>query len=98
MTEYIEKQAAISLPVLPKEHREYPTFNLDDVYVKGWNDALEFVEKIPPADVRPVVRCRDCKHSEQWYGNKSRCFMWSVSGIDVFNDGFCDYGVKSEES
>lgn len=56
MAEYIEKQAVISLPVLPKEHRHYQTMNLDDAYEDGWFDAIECVEKIPPADVRPVVR------------------------------------------
>ena len=56
MAEYIEKQAATMIPVLPKEHREYQTMNLDDAYENGWYDALECVEKIPPADVRPVVR------------------------------------------
>lgn len=56
MDDYISRQAAISLPVLPKEHREYQTFNLDDAYENGWTDALECVEKIPPADVRPVRR------------------------------------------
>lgn len=54
MAEYIEKQAVISLPVLPKEHRHYQTMNLDDAYEDGWFDAIECVEKIPPADVRPV--------------------------------------------
>ena len=48
--------------------------------------------------VMPVVLCRDCKHSEPWYADKSRCFLWHESGIDVFNDGFCNYGEKREES
>lgn len=56
MTEYIEKEAAATIPVLPKEHREYQTMNLDDAYENGWDDALKCIEKIPPADVRPVKR------------------------------------------
>ena len=43
-----------------------------------------------------VVRCKDCKHSEPWYGDKSRCFLWHETGIDVFNDGFCNYGERQE--
>lgn len=58
MSEYIEKQAAATIPVLPKEHRKYQTANLDDAYENGWYDALECVEKIPSADVRPVVHGR----------------------------------------
>lgn len=52
-TKYIEKQAAATIPVLPKEHRKYQTMNLDDAYENGWCDALECVEKLPPADVVP---------------------------------------------
>lgn len=53
MAEYIEKLAVTTIPVLPKEHREYQTMNLDDAYETGWYDALECVEKLPPADVVP---------------------------------------------
>lgn len=44
-----------------------------------------------------IVRCGYCKHSKPWYGDKSRCFFWNEDGIDVFNDGFCNYGKKREE-
>ena len=50
------KTAAATIPVMPKEHRKYQTLKHDDAYENGWYDALECVEKIPPADVRPVVR------------------------------------------
>ena len=43
-----------------------------------------------------IVRCKDCKHSEPWYGDKNRCFLWHETGIDVFNDGFCNYGKRKE--
>lgn len=58
----------------------------------------ERLMNLPAADVRHVVLCRDCKHSEHWYADKSRCFLWHESGIDVFNDGFCNYGEKREEA
>lgn len=64
----------------------------------GYGDVLDDLEDYPAADVRPVVFCRDCKHSTPWYSNKSRCFLWHEDGIDVFNDGFCNYGEKREES
>lgn len=50
----------------------------------------------PTIDAVPVVRCKDCEHSEPWYGDKSRCFLWHETGIDVFNDGFCNYGKRKE--
>lgn len=41
-----------------------------------------------------IVRCKDCRHSEHWYGDKSRCFLWHEEGIDVFEDGFCNYAER----
>ena len=58
MDEYIEREAAMTVPVLPKEHREYQTFNLDDAYEQGWNDALENLVNVPTADVAPVRHAR----------------------------------------
>ena len=46
---------------------------------------------------KPVIRCKDCKHSEHWYGDKSRCFLWHEEGIDVFENGFCNYAERREE-
>lgn len=74
-TEYIEKQEAVTIPVLPKEHREYQTMNLDDAYENGWLDALECVRKLPPADVRPVVRSRWKKNDNGTYSCE-RCHSW----------------------
>lgn len=58
MTEYIEREAAMLLPELPKEYRNYQTDNLDDAYEQGWYDALCCLEHIPAADVAPVVHGR----------------------------------------
>lgn len=55
MVEYIEREAAMLTPVLPKEHRHYQTSNLDDVYAQGWADALDNLKNAPAADVAPVV-------------------------------------------
>lgn len=45
----ISRLAAITLPVIPKEHREYQTFNLDDAYEQGWNDLQKYIESLPSA-------------------------------------------------
>ena len=55
MAEYIEREAAMLLPELPKEYRHYQTDNLDDAYEQGLDDALCCLEHIPAADVAPVV-------------------------------------------
>ena len=55
MIEYIEREAAILTPVLPKEYRKYQTDNLDDAYEQGWEDALDNLKNTPAADVAPVA-------------------------------------------
>lgn len=42
-------------------------------------------------EIQPTVRCKDCKHSTEWYGDRRRCFLWCEDGISVFEDGFCNY-------
>lgn len=44
-----------------------------------------------------IVRCKDCRHSEPWYGDKRRCFLWAEDGIDVFEDGFCNYAKRRKQ-
>lgn len=64
-----------------------------DGYNAGYADAL--AEK----DVRPVVLCRDCVYSDKWYANRLICHLWNEQdGNAVFEDGFCNYGFKKEES
>lgn len=90
MDEYIKRSEAIESFDNPAVERYYGDVRPESV--------IRVIERIPAADVRSVVFCRDCIHSEPWYADKSRCFLWHESGIDVFNDGFCNYGKKREES
>lgn len=50
----------------------------------------------PTVDAVPVVRCKHCRHSTEWYGDKRRCFLWHENGIGVFEDGYCSYGIPKE--
>lgn len=45
----ISRQAAITIPILPKEHRKYQTMNLDDAYELGWFDCQECIEDLSSA-------------------------------------------------
>ena len=55
MAEYIDKVVALSMRESPKSNRYYQTNNLDDAYEQGWNEALSCLEKIPSANVAPVI-------------------------------------------
>ena len=47
-----------------------------------------------PSAEPEIIRCEECKHSERWYRNNCRCFLWSETGIGVFEDGFCNYAER----
>ena len=59
----ISRQAAISLPVKPKEDRYFRTCNLDDAYEYGWSDLQGCIKSLPSAQPE-IIRCRDCKYAE----------------------------------
>ena len=65
MAEYIERKIALSIREPSKSDRHYQTYNLDDAYGQGWDDALCCIESIPIADVAPV------RHG-QWETNSDR--------------------------
>lgn len=94
MSEYLEKQEAATIPVLPKEHRKYQTANLDDAYENGWYDALECVEKLPPADVRPVVRGKWVSDEDTYPGPGMRNYKCSACGEIA---GTWRKGLKKEQ-
>lgn len=58
MAEYIEREIALSIHEPAKSNRCYQTDNLDDAYGQGWDDALCCLERLPAADVVPVVHGR----------------------------------------
>ena len=63
----ISRQVAIMLPVMPKEHREYQTHNLDDAYEQGWFDLQKCIEKLPPAQPEQHLTCKNCIHLGHGY-------------------------------
>lgn len=69
----------------------------------GIMDVLDAVEDFPAADVRPVVRCKECKHAHMTHDGLCKyCDMMAERGADdalyLPGDWFCADGVKREES
>lgn len=56
-------------------------------YEQGWNDRDN-----------EIIRCKNCKHSKHWYGDKRLCLLWNELGIGVFEDGYCSYGEREEDA
>ena len=79
-------------------------------YLTEWDTlgVLAAADRIPAADVRPVVLCRDCDNWNDWdsAGKKSlgnyrcSCSYWSVEDGPIFytaETDFCSYAEKREE-
>lgn len=80
----IYRQAAISLPVNPKEDRYFQTQNLDDAYELGWFACQKRIETLP--SVQPeIIRCKDCKHRYE-----DECPMRHVEWVEYEDDGYID--------
>ncbi len=60
-------------------------------YAQGARAMAIVVEQMSPADVVPVVRCRDCKHWRSYWG---RCYKHDEYGMA--SDDFCSYGERKE--
>ena len=103
MNDLISRQAAIdALDVLCQEHRYKIPGKVETYsqYNEAWQDALDRAEgaigNLPSAQ-QEIILCKDCKHSEHWYRDKCRCFLWAENGIDVFDDGFCNYAERRQD-
>ena len=100
MDELISRQAATTIPVMPKEHRHYQTNNLDDAYEQGWNDLQECIENLPPVQpkrghwmIEPTEEPEYCKCSECGYVN----LIVEVFALDGYH--YCpNCGAKMERN
>ena len=71
MSDYIEREAAIA--VIEEKQKElcplgmysrHAVYGLDREKFDAWQEIIDALERIPAADVRPVVLCRDCRYYE----------------------------------
>ena len=60
-----------------------------------YSTAMDIINRVPPADVAPVVRCKDC---QSWKRNvgltdspNGHCFEHD---IDTNGQDFCSYGER----
>ena len=96
--EYISKQVATD--AVPEELMVDFMDEFGAGYNSCRNDILRSIESLTPADVAPVVRCKDCK-SRRIDGYCTK-FQNNISGIAVSwfmpeDDGFCSYGERKGE-
>ena len=91
MTDYIDRQALIDL----FQRVSYDDWNQGVVttWANAYKEAAALVEAVPPADVEPVVRCKDCEfytEEERW------CRRLGLCGAFDTND-YCSHAERREE-
>ena len=79
MTEYIRREDAIRLAEQGQVH--------------GFPWQFQMLVRLPPADVVPVVRCKDCKYNATTH----KCLNPDSFFLIPKDDDFCSYGEKREE-
>lgn len=92
----------INLDIMKNPDTEFAT----DDYIDGFSDDISAVIKeleiMPATDVAEVVRCKDCKYAQYWYGNDKLgnetflCYFLAEEGIKMFADDFCSRGERKE--
>lgn len=104
MADYISREAAIRTidEIISSPYAKDST----ELFSCGVQDALKLVRdilcgrvpeswKIPAADVRPVVLCRDCKHFNPYPGDctdggiEGVCKRHNSIGVLVMDEDFC---------
>ena len=105
MSDLISKKEATTIPVMPVEHREYQTMNLDDAYEQGWYDLQKCIEKLSSAEPE-IIRCKDCKHFEYDHIENVNgiplivaheiCMRWG-EGSKTSENGYCFLAERKEE-
>lgn len=59
---------------------------------------LEQIKDTSTADVVEVVRCKDCKHHEDFLFDDDKVLCWvHDEDIVVAKNGYCSYGERKEQ-
>lgn len=84
MSDYIERQA-----VIDAVHEEFDGCTVWDASGERTADEFEsIIDRVPPADVVQVVRCKDCIH------NNDCDIQYSAQAGDNF---FCGFGETEKD-
>ena len=88
--EYIKREDAI------RSIADHDEFKGERWIKEAWADYL--LEDAKPADVAPVVRCKDCKFAHMTYGGECKyCDAWeSEESLYLDGDFFCAFGERKD--
>ena len=91
MAEYIEREAVLALK------KPFPTSKDSVTLYQQYFISPTAVEKIPAADVVPVVRCGECIfHEIADYGGGRTKNVCRLLNRQIQNDDYCSYGMRKD--
>ena len=100
MSDLIDRQAAITLPIMPKEYRKHKPIDCDDAYEQGWSDCQSCIGRLPTAEKRGKWIPQDHNYK---HGNISTCLYFAPVCSECGNSGdfkmnYCpNCGARMEE-
>lgn len=91
MTEYIEREAAVS----SLDELEKTSYHNSVLWPDHVEECREALRSIPAADVRSVVHCRDC----YWWTKQEASIQGRCSCLGIYPTGnwYCANGQKRKE-
>ena len=89
MAEYIDKEACLS--ILRAKANMAVLMDAAPYFEK----TAQMLEKLPAADVAPVVRCKDCDGSQ--VSDDGEYIICCRLGVGMGFDDFCSCGERKEE-
>lgn len=99
--EYISREAAIE--IIEEKQRElcplgmfsrHAVYGSDREKFDAWEEIIEQMNRVPAADVRPVVTCSDCK----WWTKQESSLQGRCELLQMYPTGawFCADGKREE--
>lgn len=78
-------------------NREAAKQALGEAHFENYGNAIMVIMESPAADVKPIVRCEECRHGYDDVGGK-RCTYGVCVDCIVESDFYCAYGERDKDN
>lgn len=105
MANYINADELFTkLDTIRNPNSEFATDDYIDGFSDGVSAAMKEFETMSNEDVVEIVRCKDCKYANYWFGNllfKEAAYLcdFFIEGerVKVFANDFCSRGERKDD-
>ena len=101
MSDLISRQAAIDALEREKTYctaykEGYTKTDVFQKYNMGLTDGIKALNKLPPVDAVPVVRCKDCRFYRFYDGTFGKGWMCFENNTARHGDDYCSRGERKD--